>query len=552
MNYTPVLAAFAGIFFFIGIQHLLIGFVSKQRSVNLSFGLLTLVMAGFEVNSIVAIKATNVDSFVHSFKLIWFFLFLVQVAWVSFVSVLTKIIYKKFIFLFALLSLLAIVLNLLLPTGLMRGEIIGFCLKMSRFNEHEAYITTKFSVYSILEFTLIILLNAHSITVLLQYFRGIHIRYSIWLIISFVVLLVAEVNDFLVMARVSDFYLVHLGYMCVTLTMAAVLLRNYIESVNSVGELEFEQKKWRTQEEILHMIVHDFKMPLNVLMNMSASQSREDIINTVSNHTKKMEYHLLDILAMNKQDNYALRIRTEKCSIIDIIESAFDCVKYIVRQKRIIFTFESEIEYIVEVDRNHIERTIVNILTNSVKYTLDNGEIKIELYELQNNVLELRIVDNGIGIEKEKLKVVFNKFEFINKPIDTTLLSTGLGLAFCKMALEAHDSNLKLDSVPGIGTSVSFGLKIVTATKLENSFKILERFGLIDVVNMTEAQIKYVSTHYDVLHYCSLNEISVLRKTIKIMENDIYVNREWLWQLKTSCNNFNETSFRILIGMLKP
>jgi len=75
--------------------------------------------------------------------------------------------------------------------------------------------------------------------------------------------------------------------------------------------------------------------------------------------------------------------------------------------------------------------------------------------------VEIKVIDNGIGIEKTKLANVFNKFETINKQNNEIIQSTGMGLAFCKMAVEAHGGKILLDSIVGKGTTVSFYVSLI-------------------------------------------------------------------------------------------
>jgi len=551
MNYTPVLTAFAGIFFFIGIQHLIISFTPKLNAVNLCFGLFVLAMCGVEVNSIFAIKAVDIISFIHSFKLTCFFLFLVQLLWVYFLTVTSKVIYRKFLILFTLLSILAIVLNQLLPIGLMRGELIGFGFRMSHFNEIESYVITKFSIYSILQFILIALANIHFVIVMFQYFRDSYIRHTIWLILTFSIVLLVEVNDFLVFYRVLDFYLLHVGFMCVILIITGVLLYNYIKSVNLFGESELKKRKWKIKEEIVYMIIHDLKLPLNILLNLSDNLSKEVIVDKVQSCSKNIQCCLQDIFDILKTENEELNLQECEFSVNRVIQIAFDNVEFFIKQKRIEFVFESKMDYFVCADKNLIERVLTNVLSNSMKYTPYGGLIKIELCEIVEGILEISVIDNGIGIEKDKLFSVFDKFAFKSEIKNPILSSTGLGLVFCEMAIKAHGTNLKVSSVLDEGTTVSFGLKIIHKSIFDCNFNIIQKYNLI-VEEIPESDIKYLSKYYDLLNNCNINEISLLRKIIKIMRNDHCINKEWLAQFIDSCDNFDDNTFAELINLIRP
>jgi len=169
---------------------------------------------------------------------------------------------------------------------------------------------------------------------------------------------------------------------------------------------------------------------------------------------RKIKFQVMDILDNYKTDNFGLKLKKEECDLNDIIESATENVNYFIKQKNIQLVYNAE-RCVVFIDAYIIERVITNLLSNSIKYSQNDGFIEIVVKRINIDYVEIKFIDNGIGIEKNKLERVFNKFEKINRQNNEIIQSTGMGLAFCKMAVEAHGGKIYLDSVENKGTTVS-------------------------------------------------------------------------------------------------
>ena len=112
--------------------------------------------------------------------------------------------------------------------------------------------------------------------------------------------------------------------------------------------------------------------------------------------------------------------------------------------------------YRLVLDFNLIGRVLDNLLSNALKYTLANGSIVI-LAQIQNNALLVQIRDSGVGILPENLENIFAKFvQVTDEKGQSRRKGTGLGLAFCKLVVEAHNGRIWADSTPGAGSTFSF------------------------------------------------------------------------------------------------
>ena len=107
----------------------------------------------------------------------------------------------------------------------------------------------------------------------------------------------------------------------------------------------------------------------------------------------------------------------------------------------------------VYADRDGIERVVTNIITNSIKYTGENGTIKVYVGAVHNDAY-IKVIDNGIGVPKEDLPRVFERFYRVDKARSREMGGTGLGLPIAKEIIEANGGSIVMNSEVGKGTEV--------------------------------------------------------------------------------------------------
>lgn len=114
----------------------------------------------------------------------------------------------------------------------------------------------------------------------------------------------------------------------------------------------------------------------------------------------------------------------------------------------------------VKADKEFISQVYINLLANAIKYNNENGNIKIEFFEMGNNIL-IEVTDNGIGIPEKDIPRIFERFYRVDKSRSLNSGGSGLGLAIVKHIIEAHGQTLNIRSSLNIGTTVTFTLRKV-------------------------------------------------------------------------------------------
>ena len=166
-----------------------------------------------------------------------------------------------------------------------------------------------------------------------------------------------------------------------------------------------------------------------------------------------------DLEAISQLETGELQLETERFDIAILMKEVVDAQEMQASEKGIVFTMpEKSKPVFVFGDRNRIRQVIVNLIVNSVKYGKENGETKIRFYDAGDTV-SIEISDNGIGIAKEHLPRLFERFYRVDKSRSREQGGTGLGLAIVKHIIEAHNQTINVMSTEGVGTVFSFSLK---------------------------------------------------------------------------------------------
>lgn len=166
-----------------------------------------------------------------------------------------------------------------------------------------------------------------------------------------------------------------------------------------------------------------------------------------------------DLEAISQLETGELQIEFDSFDIVSLIRDVIDSLEMKATAKGIILSFSDEIKSILVIgDRFRIRQVLVNLVVNSIKYGKEYGETKIRVYDM-GNTISIEVADNGIGIAKEHLPRLFERFYRVDKSRSRDQGGTGLGLAIVKHIIEAHSQTINVMSTEGVGTVFSFTLK---------------------------------------------------------------------------------------------
>ncbi|MCF8369211.1 MAG: tetratricopeptide repeat-containing sensor histidine kinase [Bacteroidales bacterium] len=212
------------------------------------------------------------------------------------------------------------------------------------------------------------------------------------------------------------------------------------------------------KEAMTHMLVHDLKNPLNVLINLPELGEFEEKDEIILHTSKQMLTLVMNMLDIQKFENNRMELNRMLVPVSKVLKNALEDVIFSAKHKHITFNTSFDIDYFLYIDRSLVVRIFVNLYTNAIKYSPAGSIIDVSLEETDNQKVLIKIKDNGVGIDKANLDRIFEKYFHIENNSNDASRSTGLGLTFCKMAVEAHDCEIGVESEKNKGATFWFTL----------------------------------------------------------------------------------------------
>jgi len=166
-----------------------------------------------------------------------------------------------------------------------------------------------------------------------------------------------------------------------------------------------------------------------------------------------------DLEEISKLESEDLILDIQKFDIKALVKEIFNDLEVNARSRNISLTFKEGADnaYNVKADREGIRQVLTNLILNSIKYGVDNGNTKVSFYVMDKQIL-VEISDNGIGMEEKHLKHLFDRFYRVDKSRSRESGGSGLGLSIVKHILEAHNQSVNVRSTPGKGSTFGFTL----------------------------------------------------------------------------------------------
>jgi two-component system sensor histidine kinase/response regulator len=213
------------------------------------------------------------------------------------------------------------------------------------------------------------------------------------------------------------------------------------------------------RDTLTHMIVHDLRSPLTGLQGYLdllrigvASGSKDEVLewageaHAVAGHLKEMISQVLDVSRLESGD---MPLSPEVTDLVELLPRAVASLGPPPEGIEIVFE-TAEQPFVVACDQEVMARVVANLVGNAFKFAPSRGEVRIGL-EVSDGVVRVTISDDGPGVAPEHRKVIFEKFGQAPLGRAGKARSTGLGLTFCKLAVEAHGGTIGVDSSNGGG-----------------------------------------------------------------------------------------------------
>lgn len=240
--------------------------------------------------------------------------------------------------------------------------------------------------------------------------------------------------------------------------LAQIKLEQYLEELKEANA---------TKDKFFSIIAHDLKNPFGALKNLTeilkdmykefSEEEKLEIINEMYKSSNKVYELLENLLTWSRSQRGKIEFQLEETNLKLITNNSIELLKEAANKKNIKLTDLIPDDLEIKCDVNMITTVVRNLVSNAIKFTPENGEVKVFAEETENEVI-IAVQDNGIGIAKEDIAKLF-RIDVHHTTIGTSdEKGTGLGLILCKEFVDKHGGSIWVESELGKGTTFKFSI----------------------------------------------------------------------------------------------
>ncbi|HEY8888960.1 MAG TPA: ATP-binding protein [Clostridium sp.] len=274
---------------------------------------------------------------------------------------------------------------------------------------------------------------------------------------------------------IHKYLLIFLGVLLVVGNFIFIkhILNDINEEVDKKNQLNRElQKLIISQEEFIMNISHELKTPLNVIYsavqlfemychNGSLDERHEAIVTNIDSmklNSYRLEKLINNIVDSSKVKAGCFQLNLTNNNIVVVIEDIIIAATNFIDCKGLNIIFDTNIEEkIIACDVENIERVMLNLISNAIKFSEKGKEIFVQIKE-KNEFIQISVKDNGIGMADSHMDVIFDRFKQVNRSLSRNAEGTGIGLNLTKSIIELHKGKIFVESELGIGSKFTFTL----------------------------------------------------------------------------------------------
>lgn len=243
----------------------------------------------------------------------------------------------------------------------------------------------------------------------------------------------------------------------------------------TVKSLLYQKKLSEIKSDFINNMTHEFKTPLatislavDALRNEKVQADKEKakyFSNIIKEENVRMNKHVETILQAALMDKQELQLNLTPLSVHDVIQAVLDNYQLQLKDKgadvQLLLNARNDV---IEGDEVHFTNLLSNLVDNAIKYSNDKLRIIISTHSTKNHIV-IRVADNGIGMSKESVKRVFEKFYRAHTGNLHNVKGFGLGMSYVKTVIDAHKGKIKAESVLGKGTTFTVDVPLMPEEK---------------------------------------------------------------------------------------
>ncbi len=305
------------------------------------------------------------------------------------------------------------------------------------------------------------------------------------------------------------------------------------------------------KENLTHMIVHDMKNPLNAVIGLSQGESSPQKLTTIAQSGHQMLNMVSNILDVQKFKEARVTLNTEAHLFNNLFKEASVHLELLMHAKNVALVKSIPSRLYVDVDGELIVRVLGNLLSNALKFTDLGNEILVKAsVKPARKEVTISVTDYGPGISADELPNVFDKYWQGHDNDARYSGSIGLGLTFCKLAVEAHGGQISVDSEYGKSTTFSFTLPTVAPESIdESTVEVAKPMDLGESL-ILESDIAVLSKYFAELGQLKVHQVGKINSIIRELE-EAEVKSPWKTNLVSAMHQGNQARFDELVEMIR-
>jgi two-component system sensor histidine kinase NblS len=268
----------------------------------------------------------------------------------------------------------------------------------------------------------------------------------------------------------------HLNEMTVRLHIAPIILnQELLGSVIIMHDITKQTELEKMKNEFISNVSHELRTPItsiksyvDTLFNHGEKLEPDiyrEFLQTIDNEAERLISLVNDVLDLSRIEEGNLELEMHPLSLKQAADAALRAINLLAKDKQIVVTIKaSGVIPMVMMNEESMERVIINLLTNAIKYTPIGGKIEVKIEQVPSaegeGEVAISVSDNGIGIPEDALPQIFDRFYRVERKVHT-IKGTGLGLTIAKRIVEKHNGRITVESALGQGSTFTVYLPVV-------------------------------------------------------------------------------------------